>query len=92
MTVDRRDSAREGWPSIAAWIIGVVLVAYFGATALFGYEVGKQIAAAKNNPLVGLGSAMIGRDATESFAVRQSRLPKLVTASPSFWWALRLTE
>jgi hypothetical protein len=74
------------------WIIGIVLVAYFGSTALFGYHVGRQIATAKANPLIGLGSAMIGRDATESFAIKQSHIPPLVTASPTFWMALRATE
>ena len=92
MTPEEGAATREGWPSRAAWIIGVVLIAYFGATALCGYQVGRQIEAAKANPLVGLGSIMIGRDATETFAIRQSRLPKLVTVSPTFWWALRTVE
>jgi len=92
MTSDQREAAPEGWPSRALWFCGFAFIAYILITALCGVQVGRQIDAAKANPLVGLGSAMIGRDATETFAVRQSHLLRIITASPIFWMALRATE
>ena len=92
MTSDQREATPERWPSRALWFCGFAFIAYILITALCGYQVGRQIDAAKTNPLVGLGSAMIGRDATETFAVRQSHLPRIITASPVFWMALRATE
>jgi hypothetical protein len=92
MTSDQREAAPERWPSRALWFCGFAFIAYILITALCGYQVGRQIDAAKNNPFVGLGSAMIGRDATETFAVHQSHLPRIVTASPVFWMALRAAE
>jgi hypothetical protein len=41
---------------------------------------------------VGIGSQILGTAATESFVVQQSGLPVLVTVSPAFWLALRLSE
>ena len=70
----------------------VVLVGYLAITALGGFQVGRQIYAAKSNPFVGLGSALIGRDATESFAIKQMHIPAWVTDSPTFWIALRMAE
>lgn len=92
MTADQRDAAPERWSSRVLWFCGFVFVAYVLITALCGVQVGRQIDAAKSNPFVGLGSAMIGRDATETFAVRQSHLPRIITASPAFWIALRQAE
>ena len=52
-----------------------VLICYLGVTALIGFQLGRQVYEAKTNPLIGLGSEMVGRDATESFAIRQANLP-----------------
>jgi hypothetical protein len=92
VTSEERRPSSERWGSAALWFCGFAFVAYVGITALCGFQVGRQIEAAKRNPLIGLGSAMIGRDATERFAVRESHLPRIITASPIFWMALRATE
>lgn len=70
----------------------VILIGYLIITALCGFHLGRQIYNAKSNPWIGLGSTLIGRDATESFAIQQSNFPNWITESPAFWIALRASE
>lgn len=81
-------SARPSFLKVAAYL----LAGYLSQTALYGFEVGRQIYQAKANPILGIGSAIIGRDATESLAIQQANLPGWITDSPSFWVALRIAE
>jgi hypothetical protein len=69
-----------------------LLILYLLLTGLAGFDVGRRIYAAKTNPFVGLGASMAGRDATESFAIEELRVPRWVRESPSFWLTLRLAE
>lgn len=73
---------------IAAYTIAF----YLALTAFFGYRLGLKIHEAKSNPYVGIASQVLGSQATESFVVQESGLPVLITASPAFWIALRLSE
>lgn len=76
-------------------ILGVVaytIAFYLALTAFFGYRLGREIHAAKSNPYVGIASQILGTQATENYVIQQSSLPVLVTASPAFCLALRLTE
>ena len=73
-------------------IVAYMIAFYLAITAFFGYRLGAQLHAAKSNPYVGIGSQILGPKATEDFMIQQSRLPVVVTASPAFWLALRLTE
>ncbi len=73
-------------------LIAVVALAYFVLTAIWGVALGHQIYVAKKNPLVGIGSEMVGRDATEAFAIHRLNVPEFVTKSPTFWAALRISE
>jgi hypothetical protein len=73
-------------------IVAYTIAFYLAITAFFGYRLGAQLHAAKSNPYVGIGSQILGPKATEDFMVQQSRLPVVVTASPVFWLALRLSE
>lgn len=68
------------------------LICYLGITAFFGFQLGRQVYEAKANPLIGLGSALIGREATESFAIRRANLPAWLSDSPTFWMTLRISE
>lgn len=85
---DLPSSGRLSFLKVAAYL----LAAYLGLTALYGFEVGRQIYQAKANPLVGIGAAIVGRDATESFAIQQAGVPGGITDSPTFWLALRISE
>lgn len=73
-------------------ILAYTIAFYLAITAFFGYRLGAQLRAAKSNPYVGIGSQILGPKATEDFMIQQSRLPVVVTASPTFWIALRLAE
>ena len=73
-------------------IVAYTIAFYLAITAFFGYRLGTKIHAAKSNPYVGIGSQILGPQAIESFVVQQSGLPVVITASPAFWLALRLTE
>jgi hypothetical protein len=73
-------------------VIVVLLVVYALVTAVDGWRVGSIIATARRNPLVDIGSTMIGRDATERFAIDQLHVPRFIEVSPTFWIALRLSE
>ncbi|HEY3675341.1 MAG TPA: hypothetical protein VGK84_05070 [Candidatus Tumulicola sp.] len=73
-------------------LIFVVAVVYFGITAVCGFELGRQIARAKANPLVAIGTQMIGREETEAYAIHRASFPKWITESPSFWVMLRQSE
>lgn len=73
-------------------LVCAVVVVYLGITAYAGYRVGTAIADAKRNPLVAVGSHLVGRERLEEYAVKRSRLPRYVTESPSFWAALRASE
>jgi hypothetical protein len=68
------------------------LICYLGITALIGFQLGRQVYQAKTNPLIRLGSQMIGRDATESFAIRRANVPIWVTDSPTFRIGMRISE
>lgn len=68
------------------------LAFYLAVTAFFGYRLGREIHAAKSNPYVGIASRLLGTQATENFAIQQSGLPVLITASPAFRLALHLSE
>jgi hypothetical protein len=78
----------NGFLTVLLSIIGV----YLALTGLAGFRVGHTIAQARTNPFVGLGSQLIGRDATERFAIDQLRVPRVITVSPAFWVAMRLSE
>lgn len=73
-------------------LIAITVLAYLVLTAIWGVAMGRQISVAKENPLVGIGAEMVGRDATEEYAIRRLRVPQLVTKSPTFWAALRISE
>lgn len=73
-------------------LILAVGIVYFAITAVFGFELGRQIARAKMNPLVAIGTQMIGREETEAYAIHKANFPKWITESPSFWVMLRQTE
>jgi hypothetical protein len=75
-------------PAVVIAIVGI----YIALTAFAGYHVGHTIARARSNPFVGIGSQLIGREATERFAIEQLHVPAIITASPAFWVTLRLTE
>ena len=79
-------------PGSIIWAFASALVLYLAVTAFLGYRLGTQLHAAKSNPFVGIGSQILGPQATEDVMIQQSRLPLAVTASPSFRLALRLTE
>jgi len=86
---DRRASFR---PADVIRVVAYTIAFYLAITAFFGYRLGSQLHAAKSNPYVGIGSQILGPKATEDFMVQQSHLPVIVTASPTFWLALRLSE
>jgi hypothetical protein len=73
-------------------LIAITVLAYLVLTAVWGVALGHQIFVAKENPMVGMGSEMVGRDATEEYAIRRLHVPELVTKSPTFWAALRISE
>jgi hypothetical protein len=73
-------------------LICVTAIVYFGITAVCGFELGRQIAHAKTNPLVAIGTQMIGRDQTEAYAIHKANFPTWITGSPSFWVMLRQSE
>jgi hypothetical protein len=73
-------------------LILATAVVYFGLTAVCGFELGRQIARAKTNPLVAIGTQMIGREETEAYAIHKSNFPSWITESPSFWVMLRQSE
>jgi hypothetical protein len=70
-----------------------ILAVYLAATAYVGYQVGHGIFLAKSsNALVAIGANLAGREFVEQQAILAAKLPDYVTDSPSFWWALRITE
>jgi len=69
-----------------------ILIGYLILTGIYGFSLGHQIYLARSNPIIGFGSALVGRDATEAFGIQQSGLPQWVIDSPSFWFALRVSE
>jgi hypothetical protein len=73
-------------------LVAVVLLAYLVLTGVWGGVLGHQIYVAKKNPYVNIGSQMVGQDATEEYAIRRLQVPDLVTKSPTFWAALRISE
>ncbi len=73
---------------IAAYTIAF----YLALTAFFGYRLGLKIHAAKSNPYVGIGSLILGPQATENVIVQQSGIPVFITVSPAFWFGVRLGE
>ena len=73
-------------------VVACAVVFYLVITALFGFRLGREIHAAKSNPYVGIASQVLGTQATETYVVQQSGLPSLITVSPAFWLALRLSE
>jgi hypothetical protein len=73
-------------------VLTSVIAAYLALTGFAGFHVGHTIAQARTNPFVGIGSQLIGRDATERFAIEQLHVPRVITASPAFWIAMRLSE
>ena len=73
-------------------IVAYTIAFYLAITAFLGYRLGAQLHAAKSNPYVGIGSQILGPKATEDFMIQQARLPVIITASPAFWLALRLSE
>jgi hypothetical protein len=77
---------------IATLALLALIAAYALATAVAGYNVGRAISSAKANPLGAIASSMAGRDATERFAIERLHVPVVVTASPTFWLALRMSE
>ncbi|HET9393542.1 MAG TPA: hypothetical protein VFO29_08520 [Candidatus Rubrimentiphilum sp.] len=81
----------RGWGDFIR-IVAYMLAFYLAITAFFGYRLGAQLHAAKSNPYVGIGTQILGPKATEDYMIQQSRLPAVVTASPAFWLALRLSE
>ena len=74
--------------AIAAYAIAF----YLAITGLFGFRLGREIHAAKSNPYVGVASQILGTQATETYVIQQSGLPGVITVSPAFWLALRLSE
>jgi hypothetical protein len=87
---DDSASTRRG-PSFLK-VAGYLLAGYLVLTAFYGFQMGRQIYQAKANPLLGIGAAIIGRDATESFAIQEANLPGWIIDSPTFWLALRISE
>jgi hypothetical protein len=88
----RRNREALGMLRVTLGLVAFVLIAYFGVTALCGYELGRQINHAKTNPLIAIGSQMIGREETEAYAIHKANFPKWITESPSFWAMLRQSE
>lgn len=91
MTRPSESRPRSTSPSFLK-IAAYLFAGYLALTALYGFEVGRQIHQAKANPILGVGSAIIGRDATESFAIEQAHLSGWITGSPTFWLAIRVSE
>jgi hypothetical protein len=71
----------------------VLLVAYLGVSAFYGYRVGRVIYEAKaKNAYIAIASSMIGREETEQYAITHLQVPDFITKSPAFWLALRESE
>lgn len=71
----------------------VVGALYLGLTAYAGFRVARGIDDAKASSVVTrVGARLMGRDAVERLAIRRGHVPAIITASPSFWIALRATE
>jgi hypothetical protein len=71
----------------------VLLFAYLGVSAFYGYQVGHTIYEAKaRNAYIAIASTMIGREETEHYAITHLQVPDFVTKSPTFWLALRWSE
>jgi hypothetical protein len=71
----------------------VMLFAYLGVSAFYGYRVGHVIYEAKaRNPYIAIASTMIGREETERYAITHLDVPEFITKSPTFWLALRESE
>jgi hypothetical protein len=72
--------------------VAYMIAFYLAITAFFGYRLGLEVRAAQSNPYVGIASRILGTQAMESDIIQKSGLPILITASPAFLLALRLTE
>lgn len=71
----------------------VAALLYFGLAAYAGFRVARGIDDAKASSVVTrVGARLIGRDAVERLAIRRGRVPSVLTASPTFWIALRAFE
>jgi hypothetical protein len=71
----------------------VLLFAYLGVSAFYGYRVGRVIYEAKaRNAYIAIASTMIGREETEHYAITHLDVPDYITKSPTFWLALRWSE
>lgn len=71
----------------------LVFAAYLALAAYAGFRVARGIDEAKASSLVTrVGTRLMGRDHVELLAIARGRVPKLITASPTFWMALRATE
>jgi len=76
----------------SVWLVVLLGLAYFGTTAYLGYRVGSAISQAKTHTLIAIGADLAGRNHVERVAIKKSRLPNYLLASPTFWLALRVTE
>jgi hypothetical protein len=71
----------------------VLLIAYLGVSAFYGYRVGRIIYEAKaSNTYIAIASSMVGREETERYAITHLQVPEFITKSPAFWLALRESE
>lgn len=66
---------------------------YLLVTGAYGCVVGAKIHQIKaENPLIGFGANIIGRDVVEDLTIRDFGIGSFFTTSPAFWIGLRLTE
>lgn len=74
-------------------IVLALFAFYLLVSAYFGFRVGRAIYEAKStNPIAAIGATIVGQDYTERFVIEQMRIPSFLTASPTFWIALRASE
>jgi hypothetical protein len=70
-----------------------LLIVYLVLSGLYGFRVGRVIHEAKaSNAYIALASDMVGREETERYTVNRLHVPRFITESPAFWFALRLSE
>lgn len=70
-----------------------ILLLYFAVTAYAGYRVAGGIRQAeRSNLLVRTGAEVLGPKAIERLALKRAELPSWLTASPTFWLALRRSQ
>lgn len=69
------------------------LAVYLAIAAYYGFIVGHAMRQAEaSNPMIRIAATMVGRTASEGFAIHRMGVPNWIVRAPTFWLTLRMNE